>query len=143
MLGLEARANRLGGQQRLPVKSMMLKTAALCLLALSLTACVMVRAVDYSFNAPEHEELIVAGHCYGVDDWPDDRLLITDCGGYVNLLISTISLGLAQSDAAVTARYLEAALRYLGRTQQPCHAVRTEDLGGRIFEVFYRCGKQS
>lgn len=140
MLGLKVRVNRLGGQQRLSVKSMMLKTAALCLLALSLTACVVVRAVDYSFNAPEHEELIVAGHCYGVDDWPGDRLLITDCGGYVNLLISTISLGLAQSDAAVTARYLEAALSYLGRMQQTCHVVRMEDLGGRIFEVFYRCG---
>ncbi len=48
MLGLKVRVNRLGGQQRLSVKSMMLKTAALCLLALSLTACVVVRAVDYS-----------------------------------------------------------------------------------------------
>ena len=140
MLGLKVRVNRLGGQQRLSVKRLMLKTAALCLLALSLTACVVFRAVDYSFNAPEHEELIVAGHCYGVDDWSGDRLLVTDCGGYVNLLISTISLGLSQSDAAMTARYLEAALSYLDRTQQPCHAVRTEDLGGRIFEVFYRCG---
>ena len=140
MLGLKVRVNRLGGRQRLSVKRLMLKTAALCLLALSLTACVVVRAVDYSFNAPEHEELVVAGHCYGVDDWPGDRLLITDCGGYVNLLISTISLGLTQSDAAVTARYLEAALSYLGRTQQTFHVVRMEDLGGRIFEVFYRCG---
>ena len=140
MLGLKVRVNRLGGRQRLSVKRLMLKTAALCLLALSLTACVVVRAVDYSFNAPEHEELVVAGHCYGVDDWSGDRLLITDCGGYVNLLISTISLGLTQSDAAVTARYLEAALSYLGRTQQTFHVVRMEDLGGRIFEVFYRCG---
>ena len=73
----------------------MLQPAVLCLLALCLVSCVVDRAVDYSFNAPNHEEFMVAGRCYGVDDWPGDRLLITDCGGYFNLLISTVTLGLA------------------------------------------------
>ena len=41
-----------------------------------------------------------------IDDLPKDRLLITDYGGYLNLLNSAVTFGLAQSEEAVARSYL-------------------------------------
>ena len=54
----------------------MLKCAFLLLLAFSLSSCIVNRAVDYSFNAPNHEDFFIADHCFAIDDWPGDRLLL-------------------------------------------------------------------
>ncbi len=48
-----------------------------------------------------------------IDDWPRDRLLVTDYGGYLNLLNSAVTFGLAQSEEAVARSYRDAALAYL------------------------------
>ena len=102
----------------------MLKCAFLLLLAFSLSSCIVNRAVDYSFNAPNHEDFFIADHCFAIDDWPGDRLLITNCDGYLNLLNTAVTFGLAQS-------YRDAALDYL----VAC--------GDRIFEIFYRCNTRN
>ena len=88
----------------------MLRRAFLLLLACSLSSCIGVRAVDYSFNAPNHEDFFVTDHRFFIDDWPGDRLLVTDHSGYLNLLNSAVSFFLAQSEEAVTRSYLDAAL---------------------------------
>jgi len=120
-----------------------LKLAFLLLFAFLLSSCVVIRAADYSFNAPNHEDFFVVGHCYVIDDWPGDRLLITDCGGYLNLLTSVVTFGLAQSEEAVARSYRDAALDYLAQGQLSCGLQRTKDLGGRIFEIFYICDAQN
>ena len=121
----------------------MLKLAFLLLFAFLLSSCVVIRAADYSFNAPNHEDFFVVDHCYVIDDWPGDRLLITDCGGYLNLLISVVTFGLAKSEEAVARSYRDAALDYLAQGQLACGLQRTKDLGGRIFEIFYSCNARN
>ena len=120
----------------------MLKLAFLLLFAFLLSSCVVIRAADYSLNAPNHEDFFVVDHCYVIDDWPGDRLLITDCGGYLNLLISVVTFGLAQSEESVARSYRDAALDYLAQGHLSCGLQRTKDLGGRIFEIFYSCNTQ-
>ena len=120
-----------------------MKSAGLLLLAFLLPSCVVVRAVDYSFNAPNHEDFFIADHCYAIDDWPGDRLLIADCGGYLNLLISVVTFGLAQSEESVARSYRDAALDHLAQSQLSCSLNRAKDLGGRIFEIFYSCNIQN
>ena len=102
----------------------MLKCAFLLLLAFSLSSCIVNRAVDYSFNAPNHEDFFIADHCFAIDDWPGDRLLITNCDGYLNLLNTAVTFGLAQS-------YRDAALDYLAQGQLSCTVRRTKDCGDR------------
>jgi len=85
----------------------------------------------------------VVDHCYVIDGWPGDRLLITDRGGYLNLLTSAVTFRLAKSEEAVARSYRDAALDYLAQGQLSCGPQRTKDLGGRIFEIFYSCDAQS
>ena len=46
----------------------MLKLAFLLLFAFLLSSCVVIRAADYSLNAPNHEDFFVVDHCYVIDD---------------------------------------------------------------------------
>ena len=64
-----------------------------------------------------------------IDDWPRDRLLVTDYGGYLNLLNSAVTFGLAQSEEAVARSYRDAALDYLAQSQLSCSLRRSKDLG--------------
>ena len=109
----------------------MLKCAFLLLLAFSLSSYIVNRAVDYSFNAPNHEDFFIADHCFAIDDWPGDRLLVTNCDGYLNLLNTAVTFGLAQSEEAVAQLYLDAALDYLAQGQLSCTVRRTKDCGDR------------
>ena len=121
----------------------MLKCAFLLLLAFSLSSCIVNRAVDYSFNAPNHEDFFIADHCFAIDDWPGDLLLITDHGGYLNLLNPAVTFGLAQSEEAVARSYRDAALDYLAQGQLSCSLRRSKNLGDRIFEIFYLCNTRN
>ena len=78
-----------------------------------------------------------------IDDWPRDRLLVTDYGGYLNLLNSAVTFGLAQSEEAVARSYRDAALDYLVQSQLSCSQRRSKDLGDRTFEIFYRCNTRN
>ena len=64
---------------------------------LFLNSCGLSKAIDYSFYVPEHGAYEINGKCYGIEDQPGERLLITDCGGYINVLISAFTLGLSRS----------------------------------------------
>ncbi len=70
-------------------------------------------------------------------------MLIADCGGNFNLLISVAWFGLAQSEQAVARSYSDAALDHLTQGQLSCSLNREKDLGGRIFEIFYSCNMQN
>ena len=93
----------------------MLRREFLLLLACTLSSCIVIRAVDYSFTAPNHKDLFIADHWFFIDDWPGDRLLITDYGGYLNLLNLAVTFGLDQSEETVARSYRDAVLDYLAQ----------------------------
>jgi len=106
---------------------------------LLLHSCGLAKAIDYSFYVPEHGEYEIDGSCYGIEDQPGERLLITDCGGYINVLVATFTLGLSISSERTSKRYKNATKEYLDSNYAVCEINKFIDLGGRIFEVFYRC----
>ena len=106
---------------------------------LFLNSCGLSKAIDYSFYVPEHGEYEINGKCYGIEDQPGERLLITDCGGYINVLVATFTLGLSISSERTSKRYKNATKEYLDSNYAVCKINKFIDLGGRIFEVFYRC----
>ena len=104
-----------------------------------LSSCGLAKAIDYSFYVPEHGEYEIQGHCFGIEDQPGVRLLITDCGGYANVLTSTLTMGLSHSSERTTATYKNATNEYLGLFYEECEISSSRDLGGRMFEFFYSC----
>ena len=72
---------------------------------------------------------------------PRERMLITDCGGYLNVLPSTFTLGLSLSSEQTSKSASHAAKVYLDSKYEGCEFSGT-DLGGRIFEIFYFCEVQ-
>ena len=70
-----------------------------------------------------------------IDDWPRDSLLVTDYGGYLNLLNSAVTFGLAQSEEAVARSYRDATLDFLVQSQLSCSQRRSKDLWDRTFEI--------
>ena len=108
-----------------------------------LSSCGLVKAINYSFYVPEYVEFEFDGKCYGIENQPIERLLITDCGGYLNVLQSTFSLGLSLSSERTVQFYSGAAKAYLDTKYVGCEFSEVTDLGGRIFEIFYFCeGRQ-
>ena len=108
-------------------------------LLLLLDSCGLAKAIDYSFYVPEHGEHEINGKCYGIENQPGERLLITDCGGYINVLIATFTLGLSFSSERIVQTYTNAAKNYLDSKYDVCKISKLTDLGGRIFEIFYVC----
>lgn len=107
------------------------------------SACGSTKAIDYSFFAPEHVEYELDGKCYGIENQPRERMLITDCGGYLNTLQSTLTLGLSLSPEQISKSYTSAARVYLDSKYKGCEFTDITDLGGRIFEIYYFCeGRQ-
>ena len=58
---------------------------------------VLGKAIYYSFEAPIHIETRYENVCYGIEDDGVGAILITDCGGYLNVMIATLSFGLLKS----------------------------------------------
>ena len=114
-------------------------TFALVVLPLLLHSCGLAKAIDYSFYVPEHGEYEINGKCFGIENQPGERLLITDCGGYINVLIATFTLGLSFSSERIVQTYTNAAKNYLDSKYDVCKISKLTDLGGRIFEIFYVC----
>ena len=106
---------------------------------LFLCSCGLAKAIDYSFYVPEHGEYEINGRCFGIEDQPGERLLTTDCGGYINVLMSTITLGLLHSSERTSETYRDGTKEYLKSKYEGCEITSSRDLGGRIFEFFYRC----
>ena len=107
-----------------------------------LSSCGLAKAIDYSFYVPEHVEFKFDGDCYGIENQPRERMLITDCGGYLNVLQSTLTLGLSISSEQTSKSYSYAAKAYLDSKYEGCEFPEVTDLGGRIFEIFYFCEVQ-
>ena len=118
---------------------MVFKLLTLLAVLIFLNSCGFVKAIDYSFYVPEHGEYEINGKCYGIENQPGERLLITDCGGYINVLIATFTLGLSFSSERIVQTYNNAAKDYLDSKYQDCKISKLTDLGGRIFEIFYAC----
>ena len=116
---------------------------ALIALLLLLHSCGLAKAIDYSFYVPEHDEYEIKGECYGIENQPRERLLITDCGGYINVLIATFTLGLSISSNRTLEAYQNATKEYLDSKYEGCEITGLKDLGGRIFEIFYRCESEN
>ena len=112
---------------------------ALVVLPLLLHSWGLAKAIDYSFYVPEHGEYEINGKCFGIENEPGERLLITDCGGYINVLIATFTLGLSFSSERIVQTYTNAAKNYLDSKYDVCKISKLTDLGGRIFEIFYVC----
>ena len=104
-----------------------------------LSSCTIDKVIDYSFYVEKHGDYKSDGLCFGIDDQPRQRLLVTDCGGYQNVITSVITLGLSRSSQEVAAVYSAAASRYLEAIYSGCEISVFSDLGGKIFEVFYSC----
>ena len=120
----------------------MKKIFAVVATILLLSSCGLVKAIDYSFYVPDHGEYEIHGNCFGIEDQPRQRLLITDCGGYINVLVSTLSLGLSRSSERTSTIYKNATKEYLGGKYAECEITKARDLGGRMFEFFYNCPSQ-
>ena len=106
---------------------------------LFLNSCTLEKAIDYSFYVSAHGEYEINNHCFGIDDEPGERLLITDCGGYLNVITSTLTLGLLTSSENTTNTYRAATEYYLDSKYESCNIKNLHDYGGRLFEIFYRC----
>ena len=119
------------------------KLLTLIVVFISLNSCGLVKAINYSFYVPEHGEYEINGKCYGIENQPEERLLITDCGGYINVLIATFTLGLSFSSKRTLKAYKDASEEYLDSKYKGCEITGLKDLGGRIFEIFYRCESQN
>ncbi len=117
------------------VKKIFAVVAAIWLLG----SCGLVKAIDYSFYVPDHGEYEIHGNCFGIEDQPNQSLLITDCGGYINVLVSTLSLGLSRSSERISTIYKDATKEYLSIRYAECEITKSRDLGGRMFEFFYSC----
>ena len=96
------------------------------------------KAVEYSFFVPEHIEYEVAGECYGIENQPRERLLITDCGGYLNVISSTVTLGLSLSSEDKASAYIEVAKEYLETKYESCQVTKLSTWEAN-FEIFYSC----
>ena len=116
---------------------------ALIALLLLLHSCGLAKAIDYSFYVPEHGEYEIKGKCYGIENQPGERLLITDCGGYINVLVATFTLGLSFSSKKTLKAYKDASEEYLDSKYKGCEIIGLKDLGGRILEIFYRCESEN
>ena len=79
------------------VSAVMTRMLAVVAVLTLLGSCGLAKAIDYSFYVPEHVEFELEGKCYGIENQPTKRLLVTDCGGYLNVLQSTFTLGLSLS----------------------------------------------
>jgi hypothetical protein len=99
----------------------------------------LAKAVDYSFYVTQHGDYEFNGRCFGIDDEPEERLLITDCGGYLNVLTSTVTLGLLRSSEEISSIYRIAAVEYLDSIYTDCEIYNVRDYGGRLFEIHYDC----
>ena len=123
----------------------MTKLLAVVAVLTLVSSCGLAKAIDYSLLVPEHVELELEldGKCYGIENQPRERMLITDCGGYLNVLQSTFSLGLSLSSERTAQFYSGAAKAYLDTKYVGCEFSEVTDLGGRIFEMYYFCeGRQ-
>ena len=121
---------------------MMTKLLAVAAVLTLLSSCGLAKAIEYSFYVPEHVEFELDGKCYGIENQPRVRMLITDCGGYLNVLQSTLTLGLSISSEQTSKSYSYAAKAYLDSKYEGCEFLEVTDLGGRIFEIFYFCEVQ-
>ena len=83
-----------------------------------LHSCGFEKAIDYSFYVPEHGDYEINGKCFGIEDQPGQRLLITE---------------------RISTTYKNATEEYLNSKYEGCEITSSSDLGGRIFEVFYSC----
>ena len=113
----------------------------ICLLQSQLQAFpeVLDKAIHYSFDVPIHLEKVINNKCYGIEDEPNRNLLITDCGGYLNVIFGTLTFGLIKSSKRVRNSYGAAVEIYLKEKSSECFIVSLTDLGGRIFEIEYDC----
>ena len=100
---------------------------------------VLGKAIYYSFEAPIHIETRYENVCYGIEDDGVGAILITDCGGYLNVMIATLSFGLLKSKPTKRDPYVSAARAYLVEKDPKCCLQSVDDLGGRIFEISYKC----
>ena len=100
---------------------------------------VLDKAIHYSFDVPIHLEKVINNKCYGIEDEPNRNLLITDCGGYLNVIFGTLTFGLIKSSKRVRDSYGVAVEIYLKGKSSECFIVSLTDLGGRIFEIEYDC----
>ena len=122
---------------------MITKLVAFAFVLTLVSACGLTKAIDYSFFVPEHVEYELDGKCYGIENQPRERMLITDCGGYLNAIQSTLTLGLSLSPEKISKSYSSAARAYLNSKYEGCEFSDITDLGGRIFEMYYFCeGRQ-
>ena len=112
------------------VMTKLLTVVAVLTLGKLLWACESHR--DYSLLVPEHVEFELDGKCYGIENQPRERMLITDCGGYLNVLQSTFTLGLSLSSERTLKSYIDAAKVYLDSRYEGCEFSEVTDLGGRI-----------
>ena len=121
----------------------MAKLLAVVAVLTLVSSCGVAKAIDYSLLVPEHVEFELDGKCYGIENQPRERMLITDCGGYLNVLQSTFTLGLSLSSERTLKSYIDAAKAYLDSRYEGCEFSEVTDLGGRIFEMYYFCeGRQ-
>ena len=97
------------------------------------------KAIYYSFDVPIHLERRINDECYGIEDGDQSMMLITDCGGYLNVISATLTLGLIKSSKKTKSRYINAAQIYLDDKVLECTIINVKDLGGRIFELEYEC----
>lgn len=97
------------------------------------------KAIYYSFDVPIHLEKRINDECYGIEDDDQSMMLITDCGGYLNVISATLTLGLIKSSKKTKSRYINAAQIYLDDKVLECTIINVKDLGGRIFELEYEC----
>ena len=100
---------------------------------------ILGKAIYYSFDVPIHLEKTYQSICYGIEDDSVSKLLITNCGGYLNVIDAVITLGLLKSNATTRNAYTSAAQSYLDEKSQYCLIESADDLGGRIFEITYSC----
>ena len=98
-----------------------------------LGSCGLAKAIDYSFYVPEHVEFELEGKCYGIENQPRERMLITDCGGYLNVLQSTFTLGLSLSSERTLKSYSDAAKAYLDSKYEGCEFSEVQKLSGNEF----------
>ena len=87
----------------------MTKLLAVVAVLTLVSSCGLAKAIDYSLLVPEHVEFELDGKCYGIENQPRERMLITDCGGYLNVLQSTFTLGLSLSSEQTSKSYSHAA----------------------------------
>ena len=55
------------------------------------------------------------------------------------MMIATLSFGLLKSKPTKKDPYISAARSYLGEKDSKCLLQSVDDLGGRIFEISYKC----